>query len=219
MVSTEVIPKFINLLQRGKPLFIHGNGRNTRRYLYAGDAADAFDTILHRGVMGQIYNVDSRDEVSNLDLAATLCRSFGIHDGVEQHVQYTRDRPFNDLRYAVDGSKLRGLGWTQQTSFEKGLATCVDWYGKFGSWWGDIENILTPFPEVDGNGEGRGRGANEGEVAEAKDVHSGAEVYDPAWSGVKMKTNGLNGGVNEGEGGGERKKTLKRKASVALEGE
>ena len=130
------------------PLFIHGDGKHTRRFLYAGDAASAFDTILHKGEIGQIYNVDSTDEISNLDLAKKLLRRFGQH-GTESWIQHTRDRPFNDRRYAVDGSKLRKLGWTQKVSFEDGLATTVDWYCKFSGWWGPIDNtLLSPFPVV-----------------------------------------------------------------------
>ena len=79
------------------PLFIHGDGKHTRRYLYAGDAASAFDTILHKGEIGQIYNVDSRDEMSNLELAGKLLGMFGF-ENTEHWIQHTRDRPFNDRR-------------------------------------------------------------------------------------------------------------------------
>ncbi|KAK5116308.1 hypothetical protein LTR85_009280 [Meristemomyces frigidus] len=144
----KIIPKFINLLQRKRPLWIHGDGQHTRRYLYAGDAADAFDTVLHKGVIGQIYNVDSRDEISNLDLARQLLDVFGIANA-EGWTEHTKDRPFNDRRYAVDGSKLRKLGWKQSVSFESGLAATVDWYGRFGEWWGEIDAILSPFPVVE----------------------------------------------------------------------
>ena len=64
-------------------------------------------------------------------------------------IKYTNDRPFNDRRYAVDGTKLRKLGWEQKTSFQEGLRTTIDWYRRFGeSWWGDISHVLTPFPVV-----------------------------------------------------------------------
>ena len=130
------------------PLFIHGDGSHTRRYLFAGDAASAFDTILHRGEIGQIYNVDSRDEISNLDLAKRLLGMFGISQ-TQAWIQYTRDRPFNDRRYAVDGTKLRQLGWKQDVSFAQGLAATLDWYCKFSDWWGPIDNtLLSAFPVV-----------------------------------------------------------------------
>jgi len=146
----KVIPKFSCLLSAGLNLMLHGNGQNTRRYLYAGNAADAFDTILHKGKIGEIYNVDSSDEISNRDLAFKLLDIFGVPVQEQRsRIQFTRDRPFNDKRYAVNGDKLRNLGWVQRTDFEEGIRTTVDWYKKFGhGWWGDIDNVLTPFPIV-----------------------------------------------------------------------
>lgn len=140
-------------MNRGRPVVLHGDGSPTRRYLYAGDAADAFDTILHKGHIGHIYNVGSTDEISNLDLCSKLLDTMNIeHDTPEQlrkWVKYTHDRPFNDRRYAVDGTKLRNLGWSQNTTLEEGLQITVDWFRKFGeSWWGDISHVLTPFPIV-----------------------------------------------------------------------
>lgn len=151
----KIIPKFSLLLHRGQPVVLHGDGTPTRRYLFAGDAADAFDTILHKGTMDQIYNVGSYDEISNLTLCSKLLTYLNIpHETqAELHkwVKHTRDRPFNDHRYAVDGSKLRLLGWDQKTSFSEGMAITVDWYKRFGeSWWGDISKVLTPFPTVAG---------------------------------------------------------------------
>lgn len=151
----EIIPKFSCLLNRGQPVVLHGDGSPTRRYLFAGDAADAFDTILHKGQIGQVYNVGSYDEVSNLDLCSKLLDQFSIpHETVEElkkWVKYTHDRPFNDHRYAVDGTKLRQLGWDQKTSFAEGLRITVEWYRRFGEeWWGDISKVLSPFPIVAG---------------------------------------------------------------------
>lgn len=134
-------------------MVLHGDGSPTRRYLYAGDAADAFDTILHKGQLGQIYNVGSYDEVSNLSLCSKLLAELGIPEtDFARWVKYTHDRPFNDHRYAVDGTKLRMLGWEQRTSFEEGLRVTVEWYRQFGErWWGDITKVLCPFPVVDGD--------------------------------------------------------------------
>lgn len=151
----KIIPKFTCLLNRNKPLVLHGDGSPTRRYLFAGDAADAFDTILHKGELGHIYNVGSYDEIANIDICRKLLDEMKIpHDGEEEFrkwVKYTHDRPFNDHRYAVDGTKLRNLGWEQKTGFAEGLAITVDWYKRFGEkWWGDISQVLTPFPVVSG---------------------------------------------------------------------
>ncbi|KAF3938350.1 ADP-L-glycero-D-manno-heptose-6-epimerase [Dactylella cylindrospora] len=148
----KVIPKFTCLLNRGGKLLLHGDGKHTRRYLFAGDAADAFDTILHKGTIGQIYNVGSYDEISNTELCGRLIKEFGIEESrFDEIVHHVQDRPFNDRRYAVDGTKLRQLGWDQKTSFEDGLKLTVEWYRKFGEkWWGDISNVIgTAFPVVD----------------------------------------------------------------------
>ncbi|PWI69034.1 hypothetical protein PCL_01419 [Purpureocillium lilacinum] len=147
----KVIPKFICRLQRGQPVALHGNGSPTRRYLYAGDAADAFDTILHKGRIGQVYNVGSRDEVGNLALCKMLLAAMGLgQDTPEQlrkYVRYTNDRPFNDSRYAVNATKLHQFGWQQRTSLKDGLALTIAWYRRFGEvWWGDISPALEPFP-------------------------------------------------------------------------
>ena len=73
---------------------------------------------------------------------------FGIDQAAyDDWVSFTPDRPFNDMRYAVDATKISSLGWTQKTSFEKGLSLTVDWYKQFGEeWWGDISHCLTAFP-------------------------------------------------------------------------
>lgn len=122
--------------------------------MFAGDAADAFDTILHKGAIGQIYNVGSYDEISNLSLCSKLLAYLDIphktQEELHKWIKHTHDRPFNDRRYAVDGTKLRNLGWDQKTSFEKGVGITVNWYKSFGEeWWGDITKVLTPFPEVE----------------------------------------------------------------------
>ena len=72
-------------------------------------------------------------------------------DDFRRWVKYTHDRPFNDHRYAVDATKLRGLGWEQKTGLEEGLRRTVEWYRLFGErWWGDITKVLSPFPVVAG---------------------------------------------------------------------
>ena len=153
--STEVIPKFACLLDRDQKLVLQGDGSHSRKYIYAGDVADAFDTILHKGVLGQIYNVDSDDEVSNWSLCSKLLEIFKLPfettEDIERYVEKGRDRPFNDMRYAVDGSKLRGLGWRPKVTFRDGLEKTVEWCRRWGdTWWGDISPALTPFPVIEG---------------------------------------------------------------------
>jgi dTDP-glucose 4,6-dehydratase len=85
-----------------------------------------------------------------MQLAEKLLGLFGLTD-VKAWIQHTHDRKFNDRRYAVDGSKLRRLGWEQRTKFETALEATVDWYGKFSGWFGDIEGVLTAHPVVKGD--------------------------------------------------------------------
>jgi dTDP-D-glucose 4,6-dehydratase len=144
------------LLQRQQKLLLHGDGSPTRRYLYAGDIVDALDTILHKGNIGQIYNIASKDEISNTGICHRLLDIFDFPRSTPtefaQRVEHTEDRPFNDQRYATDGSKLTALGWQPKMSFEEGLQITVDWYRRFGEvWWGDISRVLTSFPVVAGN--------------------------------------------------------------------
>lgn len=136
-LDTEIIPKFSSLLDRGLPLPLHGHGGNTRHYLYAGDAADAFDCILHNGVPGEVYNVESGDEVGNLELAHRMLDIFDIPEADHaKWINHTIDRPFNDSRYFVNATKLRSLGWRQKMRFDEGLPTTVAWYRRWGrEWW------------------------------------------------------------------------------------
>ncbi|KAL8715532.1 MAG: hypothetical protein Q9220_000868 [cf. Caloplaca sp. 1 TL-2023] len=144
----KVIPKFTCLLERGQKVVLHGDGKHTRRYLFAGDAADAFDTILHKGTIGQIYNIGSADEISNLTLCSKLLKEFGLSES-DDWISHSQDRPFNDRRYAVNGQKLCDLGWQQKTPFNEGLKMTVDWYRKYGErWWGNIDDTLGTFPVI-----------------------------------------------------------------------
>ena len=153
--GVEVIPKFTSLLHRGEHLTLQGNGSHSRKYIYAGDVADAFDTVLHKGELGQIYNVDSKDEVTNLELCSRLLHIFGLPNSSKEmlehgFVRFGQDRPFNDQRYAVNGAKLRKLGWEPKTSFEHGLKLTVNWYRKYGEqWWDDITPALRPLPLIE----------------------------------------------------------------------
>ena len=77
----KIIPKFIHQLTRGRPLTLHGDGSNTRNYLYVEDAAAAFDDILHYGVPGETYNMGSDNEIANVDVARALLQMLGLLPG------------------------------------------------------------------------------------------------------------------------------------------
>jgi dTDP-glucose 4,6-dehydratase len=147
----EIIPRFFTLLSRKQPLTIQGSGLHRRRYLYGGDAADGFDTILHKGIEGEAYNIESGDGIVNLEVAVRMLELFGYdpQSDFATRLAWIADRPFNDHDYRVDGSKLASLGWKQKTQFEPGLSATVDWYSKnLNTWWAnetlDAISVQTP---------------------------------------------------------------------------
>lgn len=118
----KITSKFVCSLLRGGKCYIHGDGHNSRKYLYAADVADALDIIFHKGSVGETYNIGSPLEISNLEMARRLILLFGYKENeVDQHVEFVRDRAFNDRRYAIDCSKLEKLGWAPRMKFEEGL--------------------------------------------------------------------------------------------------
>ncbi|XP_028753637.1 trifunctional UDP-glucose 4,6-dehydratase/UDP-4-keto-6-deoxy-D-glucose 3,5-epimerase/UDP-4-keto-L-rhamnose-reductase RHM1-like [Neltuma alba] len=140
----KLIPKFILLAMKGEKLPIHGNGSNVRSYLYCEDVAEAFDVILHKGVIGHVYNIGTKKERSVLDIAEEICKFFQLNP--QQVIEHVRDRPFNDKRYFLDDQKLKKLGWEEKTSWEEGIKMTIDWYQKNPDWWGDVSAALNPHP-------------------------------------------------------------------------
>ena len=102
--------------------YVHGDGSNSRRYLYVSDVVEALITVLHEGQIGQIYNIGTDFEISNFQLAKYLIDKLGLEDKANQLVEFVQDRAFNDLRYAIDSSKLLALGWKPRVSFEEGIS-------------------------------------------------------------------------------------------------
>ncbi|KAJ7958639.1 trifunctional UDP-glucose 4,6-dehydratase/UDP-4-keto-6-deoxy-D-glucose 3,5-epimerase/UDP-4-keto-L-rhamnose-reductase RHM1-like [Quillaja saponaria] len=142
----KLIPKFILLAMKGEKLPIHGNGSNVRSYLYCEDVAEAFDVILHKGVIGHVYNIGTQKERRVLDVAEDICKLFGLDP--EEVIDFVQDRPFNDQRYFLDDQKLKKLGWEERTPWEEGLKKTIDWYTKKPDWWGDVSAALHPHPHI-----------------------------------------------------------------------
>jgi UDP-glucose 4,6-dehydratase len=143
-----MIPKFTNQLLRGKAVTIHGDGSNTRNFLFVEDVARASDCILHKGEVGKIYNIGGANELPNLEVARTLIRILGLSE--EDHITFVPDRKFNDLRYTINSSKLHELGWREETSWEEGLKSTVEWYKKYTGRYGNIDNALVAHPRMTG---------------------------------------------------------------------
>lgn len=153
--SIEVIPKFILLLSQNRQLPLQGNGTQSRHYLYVSDAANAVNTILHRGSFSTdlptIYNISSLDEISINSLVSKLMTVAKIPTGIIAcAVQSAKDRPYQDARYGVTGDKIATLGWKQKVRIEEGLDRTVHWYLKHGrTWWGDVDRVLGDTPMLE----------------------------------------------------------------------
>lgn len=132
----KLIPLFINNIVERKPLPVYGTGSNVRDWLYVGDHAEALAMVLHRGTVGETYNIGGNNEWSNIELVKELIRltdrALGRAEGESMAlISYVEDRAGHDLRYAIDASKIeRELGWKPHTSFDKGLQYTVESYLK-----------------------------------------------------------------------------------------
>jgi len=124
----KMIPKFVNQIMRGMKITMHGDGSNTRNFLYVKDVASAFDSIMHKGQVGHIYNIGGTNELSNLAVAKELIKCCGKAGKEDDIISFVPDRAFNDLRYTIDSGELHKLGWTEDTSWEDGLKETVEWY-------------------------------------------------------------------------------------------
>lgn len=142
----KLIPKFILLAMSGKPLPIHGDGSNVRSYLYCEDVAEAFEVILHKGEIGQVYNIGTKKERRVIDVARDICKLFSLD--TDSVIKYVENRPFNDQRYFLDDQKLAVLGWSEHTTWEEGLKKTLDWYTSHPDWWGDVSGALLPHPRM-----------------------------------------------------------------------
>ena len=145
----KAIPKFILRASRGESLPIHGDGMCTRSYLYVEDVAEAYDTILHHGQIGSVYNIGTQREKTVIDVARSVLNHFQLKEDKLKHVT---DRAFNDRRYFICDKKLAALGWAERTSWAEGLTKTIGWYLQNGShhYWdnGDAEAALDPHPTL-----------------------------------------------------------------------
>ncbi len=133
----KAIPLFVTNAIDDQPLPLYGDGRQVRDRLHALDHARAVDVVLHRGQIGEAYNVAADMEHTNIDVARRILQLLGKPESLIQPVQ---DRPAHDVRYALDAGKLRALGWEPQITFEQGLEATVRWYVENEWWWRPLKS-------------------------------------------------------------------------------
>jgi dTDP-glucose 4,6-dehydratase len=121
----KLVPKLIERAVRGDSLPIYGDGSNVREWTDVHDNCRAIEMILSEGTPGEIYNVGSGHERTNLDVARAVLDTVGASEDL---IEFVADRPGHDQRYALDTSKVRELGWEPEWSFEAGLERTVEFY-------------------------------------------------------------------------------------------
>jgi dTDP-glucose 4,6-dehydratase len=128
----KFIPLMIARAMGGNSLPVYGKGVNVRDWLHVNDHCDALEVILMRGRIGEIYNIGGGCEMRNIDVARLILRSLGQPETL---IEFVKDRPGHDLRYALNCEKLsRETGWKAKVSFEHGLAETIEWYRGNHAW-------------------------------------------------------------------------------------
>ena len=132
----KLIPLFINNIRHGRPLPVYGKGENVRDWLYVEDHCRAIDLIIHKGRVGEVYNVGGHNEMKNIDIVKLICKELGKPESLITHVA---DRKGHDMRYAIDPTKIHNeLGWLPETKFADGIKKTIKWYLDNKEWWETI---------------------------------------------------------------------------------
>ena len=132
----KLIPLMIANCLNDKPLPVYGEGLNVRDWLYVEDHCRAIDLIIHRGKIGEVYNVGGHNEMKNIDIVRLICDYLGKPYSLITHVT---DRKGHDMRYAIDPTKIHNeLGWLPETKFADGIKKTIDWYLNNREWWETI---------------------------------------------------------------------------------
>jgi UDP-glucose 4,6-dehydratase len=123
----KLIPRFIQMLNNNEQVTIQGDGSAKRSFLHVNDTCSAFELILEKGIIGEIYNIGTPDEYTVMDIAKILINLIkGSNSPVEDFIKFIPDRPFNDSRYFISNKKLVDLGWEIKVLFLEGIKKLVD---------------------------------------------------------------------------------------------
>lgn len=132
----KLIPLMIANALNDKPLPVYGNGCNVRDWLYVEDHCKAIDLIIHKGRVGEVYNVGGHNEMKNIDIVRLICKELKKPESL---ITYVTDRKGHDMRYAIDPTKIHNeLGWSPETKFADGIKRTIQWYLDNRAWWEEI---------------------------------------------------------------------------------
>ncbi|MCA9950841.1 MAG: dTDP-glucose 4,6-dehydratase [Anaerolineales bacterium] len=133
----KVVPLFATNAIDYEKLPVYGDGRQTREYQYVIDHCEAIDLVLHKGKLGEIYNIGTGLDMENLTMVEILLKTLDRPRDLLQHVA---DRPGHDRRYSLDISKIKALGWQPRHSAEEAIIKTAQWYADNEWWWRKIKS-------------------------------------------------------------------------------
>ena len=132
----KLIPLMIIRALHDESLPVYGDGLNVRDWLYVEDHCKAIDLIIHKGKVGEVYNVGGHNEMANIDIVKLILKELGKSEDL---IIYVTDRKGHDRRYAIDPTKIHNeLGWLPETKFADGIVKTIKWYLDNEAWWQPI---------------------------------------------------------------------------------
>lgn len=133
----KLIPLIISRAQKNQNIPVYGNGLNVRDWLHVFDHCSAIDLIIHKGRVGEVYNIGGNNEKTNLEIVNKILLALNKPKSL---IQFVKDRPGHDRRYAIDASKIKKeLGWQPKYCFENGIIETIEWYLSNQIW---LEHII-----------------------------------------------------------------------------
>ncbi|MBC8578929.1 dTDP-glucose 4,6-dehydratase [Zhenhengia yiwuensis] len=134
----KLIPLMINNCLKGHQLPVYGDGMQIRDWLHVKDHCTGIDTVLHKGRIGEVYNIGGNNEKANIEIVKLIIENLGKS---EEMIKYVQDRPGHDRRYAIDNTKITTeLGWSPSYTFEQGIKETIEWYLNNQEW---MERIVS----------------------------------------------------------------------------
>lgn len=136
----KLIPLMLANALADKLLPVYGEGLNVRDWLYVENHCKAIDLIIHKGRVGEVYNIGGHNEMRNIDIVKLICKELGKPESLITHVT---DHQGHDIRYAIEPTKIHNeLGWLPETKFADGIKKFIKWYLENQKWWKDIAPVL-----------------------------------------------------------------------------
>jgi dTDP-glucose 4,6-dehydratase len=134
----KLIPLMISNALENELLPVYGDGMNIRDWLHVYDHCTAIDLVLHKGKIGEVYNIGGNNEKANIEIVKLILENLGKSESL---IKYVKDRPGHDRRYAIDSTKIQEeMGWKPKYTFETGITETITWYLNNKEWWKRIKS-------------------------------------------------------------------------------